>query len=98
MKTFCPAWSPLSSSTSKTLFLHLVTIPLVPLQTPFLGSKFLRIITGHPGFSSSFASGRPEQLMVFKYSTGVTAKIEVPCESATQVTSVIEIPADGDCG
>jgi len=28
----------------------------------------------------------------------VTAKIGVPRESAMQVTSVIEIPADGDCG
>jgi len=28
----------------------------------------------------------------------VTAKVEVPRESAVQVTNVIEIPAGGDCG
>ena len=52
------------------LLLDLVRIPQLQLQTPFDGSKFFRIITGHPAFSSSFDSGSPKQLILFKYSMG----------------------------
>ena len=70
IKIISPAWSPVRSQTSNTQFLHWVTIPLLPLQTPFAGLRFLRIMTGQPGLRASAASGRPEQLMELRYSTG----------------------------
>src|ERR1700755_3294998 len=70
IKTVSPACCPVISLTSKTLLLYLVKIPLLPLQTPCDWCKFFRIITGHPAFSSSFASGRVEELISFRCSTG----------------------------
>ena len=46
MNVILPACSPVSSHTSSTWLLILVTIILVPLQTPSPGLEFLRIITG----------------------------------------------------
>ena len=70
MQVVLPACDPVNNLTSKTLLLILVTIPLDPLQTPSPGFRFLKIITGHPTFSFNFASGNPEQLIEFEYSTG----------------------------
>ena len=70
IKVVVPACDPVNSLTSKTLLLILVTIPLDLLQTPSPGFRFLKIITGHPTFNFNFASGNPEQLIEFKYSTG----------------------------
>ena len=65
-----PACDPVNNLTSKTLLLILVTIPLDPLQTPSPRFRFLKMITGDPTFNFNFASGNPEQLIEFKYSTG----------------------------
>src|SRR5580692_2075564 len=70
IKIFCPACCPVRSSTSSTLFLYLVKIPLLPLHTSCAASRFLRIMMGHPAFSSSCDSGRPEQFTALRYSTG----------------------------
>jgi hypothetical protein len=70
IKVVFPACELVNNLTSRTLLLILVTIPLDPLQTLFPGLRFLKIITGHPTFNSNFASGIPEQLIEFKYSTG----------------------------
>jgi len=38
------------------------------------------------------------QRVAFALTLVVTAKIGIPCESATQVISVAEISVNGDCG
>jgi len=70
MKTFFP----LSSSDINSILITRVDIfemiPLVPLQTLSAGKRFLRTITGQPILSFNFAKGRPEQLMLLRYSAG----------------------------
>jgi hypothetical protein len=73
IKIFDPAWSPVIRRTSRTQFLILVNIPLLPLQTPPDRLRFRRTMTGDPTLSAKCARGRPEQLIEFRYSAGYSS-------------------------
>ena len=62
--------SPPKSLHSNTHDFILSKIICVPLHSPLEGSRFRRSINGHPGLRASLASGKPQTLREFKYSTG----------------------------
>lgn len=70
MKVVLPACSPPKTHTSKTRFVNRVRMARVPLQMPFLGSRFQRIIIGAPFLSWRFDRGMPDTLIVLRHSTG----------------------------